>query len=54
MAKIVKSGRKYKVVNSVNGRTVKGGGGLSKKQASKVKRKVVRKNCGVRGQRCKR
>ena len=53
MANIIKTGRKYKVVNSVNKKTVKGGSGLSKKQAQAKKREVVKRNCGVKGQRCK-
>ena len=54
MARIVGTGKgKFKVVNSINGRTVKGGSGLTAKQAAAKKKAVVKKNCGAKHQRCK-
>jgi len=45
MAKIIKSGKTFKVVNSVNGVVVKGGSRLKTlKKARKVKCEVLKRN----------
>ena len=53
MAKIIKSGKKFSVVNSITKIPVKGGRNLTKSQAQKKKREVVKRNCGKNGKRCK-